>query len=68
MIPIPEAVLKIPGRNSSAKSELIFRANDLPPLGFKSYYVQRSTGNIVLPSINVHQPHEVVKPLDFKKK
>lgn len=45
LIPIPEAVFKIPGRNSKAQNELIFQATNLPPLGFNSYYVKKLTGN-----------------------
>jgi len=42
MLPVPEAVLKVPGRFSQATLELVFRAEDLPPLGFRSYYVSPS--------------------------
>ncbi|CAH1973774.1 unnamed protein product [Acanthoscelides obtectus] len=47
LIPIATAILTIPGRDSKATAELIFRAKDLPPLGFKSYYVERVAGNTV---------------------
>ena len=40
VIPIPEFVKTLPGRNSSATHELIFLAFKLPPLGFKSYYIK----------------------------
>lgn len=43
MVPIPEAVRLIPGRDSNATHELVFKASDLPPLGFKSYYVEKIT-------------------------
>nr|CAD7587762.1 unnamed protein product [Timema genevievae] len=39
LVPIPQSVLNIPYRNSSALNELVFRATDLPPLGFTSYRV-----------------------------
>nr|CAD7417918.1 unnamed protein product [Timema poppensis] len=39
LVPIPQSVLDIPYRNSSALNELVFRATDLPPLGFTSYRV-----------------------------
>nr|CAD7590765.1 unnamed protein product [Timema genevievae] len=42
LIPIPTSVLNIPGRFSSATSELVFRAVSLPPLGYRSYYVTGS--------------------------
>jgi len=40
VIPIPEFVKNLPGRNSSATHELVFLANHLPPLGSKSYYIE----------------------------
>ncbi|KAF0293557.1 Lysosomal alpha-mannosidase [Amphibalanus amphitrite] len=40
--PIPEEVLRLPGRTSTATYELVFRADDLPPLGFRSYFVSVS--------------------------
>ncbi|XP_071440327.1 lysosomal alpha-mannosidase-like isoform X1 [Hetaerina americana] len=43
VVPIPQEVLQIPGRVSSAVNELVFQAELLPPAGFKSYYI--SQGN-----------------------
>ncbi len=43
LVPLPKEVLLIPGRKSRAAHELVFRA-DLPPLGFKSFFV-RQTGS-----------------------
>nr|XP_023026878.1 lysosomal alpha-mannosidase-like isoform X2 [Leptinotarsa decemlineata] len=45
IIPIPESILRIPGRKSNAKNELIFLASNLPPLGFKSYFVEEASEN-----------------------
>ncbi|KAK2580291.1 hypothetical protein KPH14_012534 [Odynerus spinipes] len=39
VIPVPEQVLRVPGRESKATNELIFRAIDLPPLGYRTYRV-----------------------------
>ncbi len=39
-MPIPASVMKIPGRRSNAKYELIFKAAEIPGLGFKSFYVK----------------------------
>nr|CAI5853429.1 unnamed protein product [Callosobruchus analis] len=47
LIPVAASVIAIPGRESSATLELIFRAKDLPPLGFNSYYVEKTRENIV---------------------
>lgn len=44
LVPIPDPVLSIPGRNSSATFELVFPATDIPPLGFLRFHVQQ-TGN-----------------------
>ncbi|KAJ4433199.1 hypothetical protein ANN_15456 [Periplaneta americana] len=42
LVPIPDAVLKLPEREpSTATHDLVFRAVDLPSLGFRSYYVTR---------------------------
>lgn len=40
MVPVPEQVQSIPGSMSGAAVELVFKATDLPPLGFRSYYVR----------------------------
>ena len=39
VVPVPVAVVNIPGRMSTAGFELIFSAAGIPPLGFKSFYV-----------------------------
>ena len=45
LVPIAKPVMKIPGRRSQAAHELVFKATDLPPLGFKSYFVSKSKGS-----------------------
>lgn len=40
-MPIATYVQNLPGRNSSATYELVFLASQLPPLGSKSYYIER---------------------------
>ncbi|XP_018323357.1 lysosomal alpha-mannosidase-like [Agrilus planipennis] len=42
-IPLPRAILKIPGRKSLATHEILFLAADLPPLGFKTFYVTNNS-------------------------
>ena len=42
MVPIPEPVLKIPGRRSLATKELVFLAENLPPLGYHAYVIFKS--------------------------
>ncbi|XP_068085422.1 lysosomal alpha-mannosidase-like [Anabrus simplex] len=41
MVPLHPAILTLPERTSKATMELVFRAEDLPPLGFRSYYIKR---------------------------
>ena len=41
-MPVSRKVLLIPGRRSKARFELVFKASAIPPLGFKSFYVQRN--------------------------
>ncbi|ERL96096.1 hypothetical protein D910_01006, partial [Dendroctonus ponderosae] len=42
IVPIHESVLAVPGRNSEAKFDLVFVAEDIPALGYKSYFIQRT--------------------------
>ena len=44
VMPVPNPVLLIPGRNSKAGHELIFKAEEIPGLGFKSFYVSKNPG------------------------
>ena len=50
MVPIADAVLRLPGRNSIATYELAFSAVDLPPLGLRSYYIQNQANKHMLRS------------------
>ncbi|XP_071540487.1 lysosomal alpha-mannosidase-like isoform X2 [Panulirus ornatus] len=45
LVPIPESVLATPGRNSSAKYDLVFIANDIPPLGFLQFHIKRTANS-----------------------
>lgn len=53
LIPIATFVLNIPGRNSSATAELVFLAENLPPLGYKAYHVTKKAGNEVTEGITI---------------
>ncbi|KAL1517913.1 hypothetical protein ABEB36_001613 [Hypothenemus hampei] len=48
IMPIHAKILKMPGRESNATVELLFQAKDIPPLGFKSFYVQLLKGNATI--------------------
>lgn len=42
-VPIPQAILQLEFRNSSALYELVFYATQLPALGYRSYYIRTVT-------------------------
>jgi lysosomal alpha-mannosidase len=42
MVPIPQPVIEVPGRVSPATMVLVFLAKDLPPLGFRSYFISQN--------------------------
>ncbi|XP_060520800.1 lysosomal alpha-mannosidase-like [Cylas formicarius] len=51
LIPIAKHVRNIPGRDSIALQELVFAASDIPPLGFKSFFIEKfEGGDKVLPA------------------
>lgn len=43
IIPIPDQVLQLEFRKSKAIYELVFLATELPPMGYKSYYIQKTS-------------------------
>ncbi|KAM8717605.1 hypothetical protein ACLKA7_004323 [Drosophila subpalustris] len=46
VVPVPSAVSYIKQRNSSATYELIFLASDLPAVGYKTYYIEKSDSDM----------------------
>ncbi|XP_033225120.1 lysosomal alpha-mannosidase-like [Belonocnema kinseyi] len=46
IVPVPEAVKTIPGRNSSALYELVFLAQEIPAMGYQSFYVSEKNSEI----------------------
>lgn len=49
LVPVPDSVSVIPGRNSNATYEIVFKAEDIPALGYQSYYVtSQSKKQIIL--------------------
>lgn len=48
LVPIPKSVLQLPGRVSSATYELVFFADEIPPLGYTQFHVQRTANRRVL--------------------
>lgn len=49
MLKIPTSVTSLPFRESTAEQELLFRAT-IPPLGFASYYVTKTSDASLPPS------------------
>lgn len=43
MVSIPDPISTLFYRNTSSSHELIFQANDIPPMGYRSYYISKST-------------------------
>lgn len=43
MMKISEAVLRIPQRNTKADHEIVFIADKIPPMGYRSYFVESVT-------------------------
>lgn len=48
-VPVAEAVQKLGFRQSDAKYELVFYATQLPPLGYKSYYIKKTNDGPIKP-------------------
>ncbi|XP_060520627.1 lysosomal alpha-mannosidase-like isoform X2 [Cylas formicarius] len=61
-IPISESVLKVPGRTSKATKEVIFLAQNVPPLGFKSYFFEKTSNKFKTKSLNLP------KKVSYKRK
>lgn len=43
LVSIPSEIKSLAFRRSNAEKELVFLANELPPLGFKSYFIQKKS-------------------------
>ena len=39
LVPIPQEVLSLPGRTSTAEFDAVFLVSDIPALGFRAFYV-----------------------------
>lgn len=40
LVPIPSPLFNLPGRKSKATVEMVFKAQDVPPLGYRSYFIE----------------------------
>ncbi|XP_015121082.1 lysosomal alpha-mannosidase isoform X2 [Diachasma alloeum] len=45
LIPVPAPVSQAPGRTSKATRELVFRALEIPPLGYQSFFITEKDGD-----------------------
>ncbi|ALC39282.1 CG9463 [Drosophila busckii] len=43
VVPVPKALIQIKHRKSSAAFELVFQATQLPPVGYKTYYIEKNS-------------------------
>lgn len=59
-MPIAETIRNIPGRMSNSDTEIVFLASDLPPLGFKSYYIKLEKGDTVVKAAKFKSHYENV--------
>ncbi|XP_037040043.1 lysosomal alpha-mannosidase isoform X1 [Bradysia coprophila] len=57
MIAIPTSVKNLHYRLSNATNEMVFLANELPPLGFKSYFISSSSNDQQPEALLMDQPH-----------
>ncbi|XP_069684640.1 lysosomal alpha-mannosidase-like isoform X2 [Periplaneta americana] len=66
MVPIPQPVQKVPGRVSPATMSLVFYAADVPPLGFRSYYVSKNNHIHRIKQYKAHMGKDItLGTLDF---
>lgn len=42
IVPVPASVKNISFRSTNSSHELVFLASELPPMGYKSYYISRT--------------------------
>lgn len=61
-------MLKVPGRNSEAKFDLVFIAEDIPALGYKSYFIQKQpqqakSGDVTTSQACPGKPHSLAESL-----
>lgn len=52
LVPIPDDVQRLTFRRSNSVNELVFMASELPPLGYKSYFIEK-----VAPNPAPNEPH-----------
>ncbi len=55
LLPLPEFVKNLPGRDSQATHDLVLFASQLPPLGSKSFYVGPPENGIESASPEIHE-------------
>lgn len=46
LVPVPKTILDLDFRQSEAKYEIVFQANEVPGLGYKSYYITKLSNDV----------------------
>lgn len=63
-MPVAESIKSLRGRKSNSTVEIVFKAENIPPLGFRSYFVAPGNDQLYstreLPLADVHTIGDVV--------
>lgn len=59
VVPIPAEIQSISYRRGKANMELVFLADKLPPLGYKSYFVQKQSKSSAIPIVDSNRPFTI---------
>lgn len=52
LVPVTQDVQSLHYRTSDAPFEIVFLAKEIPPLGYRSYFISRTGNSSVLPTVN----------------
>lgn len=52
LVPTPQSIIDLPHRLSTATNELVFYANDVPAMGYRSYFISRIASARSVPARN----------------
>lgn len=59
LLPLPEFIRNLPGRDSQATHDLVFLASQIPPLGSKSFYVGSPDNGTELASPEINESNHL---------
>ncbi len=60
LVAIPQSIIDLPHRESTATKELVFNANGVPAMGYRSYFISRIAGTQSSTPVSVKQLDEPV--------